>query len=154
MESVIRGLIVYVFLLVIFRISGKRTLAQTSGFELVLLLIISETTQQAMVDNDHSITNAFLLITTLTGATVLLSWVKFRWKAASRWLDGVPVQIMADGRLLHDRMRRARIDEDDILAAGRVAHGLERLDDIRHAAVEDDGTISVVPWRNGDRPSR
>jgi len=76
MESVIRGVIVYIFLLIVFRLAGKRTLAQASNFELVLLLIISETTQQAMVDNDHSLTNSFLLILTLIACTVTLSWLK------------------------------------------------------------------------------
>ena len=73
MDSVLRGLLVYFFLLIVFRISGKRTLSQTTSFDLVLLLIISETTQQAMVDNDHSITNGFLLIMTLVGTSILLA---------------------------------------------------------------------------------
>ena len=73
MDSVLRGLLVYFFLLIVFRISGKRTLSQTTSFDFVLLLIISETTQQAMVDNDHSITNGFLLIMTLIGTSILLA---------------------------------------------------------------------------------
>ena len=76
MESVFRGLIVYFFLLIMFRISGKQTLSQTTSFDLVLLLIISETTQQAMVNSDHSVTNGFLLIITLVGTTIVLSALK------------------------------------------------------------------------------
>src|SRR5688500_4793990 len=98
MESVLRGLAVYAFLLLIFRISGKRSLAETSSFDLVLLLIISETTQQAMVDNDHSMFNAFILIVTLIGADVLLSLLKQRAPLVERWLDGIPLIIVKDGR--------------------------------------------------------
>src|SRR6187431_210505 len=106
MEPILRGIVVYVFLLVVFRISGKRSLAETSSFDLVLLLIISETTQQAMVDNDHSMTNAGLLIVTLVGADILLSLIKQRSKSIERWLDGLPLVIVRDGRLLEERAMR------------------------------------------------
>ncbi|MFX4689755.1 hypothetical protein ABTB16_20325, partial [Acinetobacter baumannii] len=71
MDSVLRALVVYAFLLIVFRIAGKRTLAQATNFELVLLLIISETVQEALVDQDHSVTNAFLLVVTLVGTSLL-----------------------------------------------------------------------------------
>ena len=145
MESVIRGAIVYAFLFLIFRIAGKRTLAQTSPFELILLLIISETTQQAMVDSDHSITNAFLLIMTLLGLSVVLSVIKHRSKVASRWLEGLPVLVMRDGAWDKEAGDNTRVDEEDVVAAARSKQGLERLDQIKHAAIENDGTISVVP---------
>src|SRR5688500_17243780 len=106
MESVIRGLLVYFFLLLIFRISGKRTLSENTNFDLVLLLIISETTQQAMVDDDHSITNGFLLIMTLIGASIALSLLKQRFPALDKWLDGTPLVIMENGKPLKDRMNK------------------------------------------------
>lgn len=145
MESVIRGVVVYVFLLIVFRIAGKRTLAQTTPFEMILLLIISETTQQAMVDNDHSVTTAFLLIITLTGMSILLSVVKHRFPAADRWLEGMPLQVVRDGEKLDEPMAKARVDEADIVAAARAAHGIEGLDGVKHAVVENDGSISIVP---------
>jgi uncharacterized membrane protein YcaP (DUF421 family) len=145
MESVIRGLAVYFFLLLIFRVSGKRTLSENTNFDLVLLLIISETTQQAMVDNDHSMTNAFLLIMTLIGASVALSLLKQRLPVVEKWLDGAPVVIIEKGRLLKDRMDKTRVDEADILEAARELQGLERLDQIKYAIVERNGAITVVP---------
>ena len=145
MDSVIRGLIVYFFLLLVFRISGKRTLAQTTSFDLVLLLIISETTQQAMVDGDHSMTNGFLLILTLAGADVALSVFKRRFPTLDKWIDNAPLVIVEDGRPLHDRLKKARVDENDILTAARTAQGLERMDQIKYAVLEHDGQISVIP---------
>ncbi|MCX7515144.1 DUF421 domain-containing protein [Frateuria sp. STR12] len=152
MESVIRGVVVYAFLFLVFRIAGKRTLAQTSPFELVLLLIISETTQQAMVDSDHSVTNAFLLIMTLVGLSIALSIIKHRSRAASRWLEGLPVRVVRDGvwdKKVGDKMR---VDESEVLTAARTKQGLERMDQIKHATVENDGTISIVP-RDARSPS-
>jgi uncharacterized membrane protein YcaP (DUF421 family) len=145
MESVLRGLVVYFFLLLIFRIAGKRTLSENTNFDLVLLLIISETTQQAMVDNDHSITNGFLLILTLIGANVGLSLLKQRFPALERWLEGTPLVIIEDGKVLRDRMDKTRVDEADILEAARALRGLERLEQIKYAVVERNGDITIVP---------
>ena len=145
MESVIRGLVVYVFLLLIFRIAGKRTLSENTNFDLVLLLIISETTQQAMVDNDHSITNGFLLIMTLIGASIGLSLLKQRFPALEQWLEGTPLVVIENGKVLRDRMDKTRVDEADILEAARSLRGLERLDQIKYAIVERNGDITIVP---------
>lgn len=147
MESVVRGATIYIFLWLIFRISGKRTLAETSPFELVLLLIISEVTNQAMVDNDHSITNAFLLIMTLTGMSVLLSVIKHYSATANRWIEGMPLPLIKDGRMLKENMDKARVDEEEIMMSARYTHGVERMDGIKDAMVENDGKISIVPRR-------
>ena len=149
MESVIRGVIVYVFLLIVFRLAGKRTLAQASNFELVLLLIISETTQQAMVDNDHSLTNSFLLILTLMGCTVTLSCLKERFPKLEQWIDDAPLIVVENGQLHKDRMLKERVDEEDILSAAREHQGLEKMDDIKYAILERDGHITIVPKRGG-----
>lgn len=147
MESIIRGVVIYLFLWAVFRVSGKRTLAQTSPFELVLLLIISEVTNQAMVDSDHSITNAILLILTLTGMSVLLSVVKHYSPRATRWFEGLPLPLVRDGKVLKENMDKARVDEGEILTAARIEQGIERMADIKDATIENDGKISVVPKR-------
>jgi uncharacterized membrane protein YcaP (DUF421 family) len=144
MESIIRGVVVYAFLYLIFRIAGKRTLAQTSPFELVLLLIVSETTQQAMVDSDHSVTNALLLILTLVGLSVMLSVIKHHSQTASRWLEGLPVRVVRDGAWDQEAADKTRVDEAEVMTAARGKRGLERMEEIKHAAVENDGTISIV----------
>lgn len=145
MDSVLRGLAVYVFLLVVFRAAGKRSVAEITTFDFILLLIISEGVQEALIDGDASMTNAFLLIITLVGIDILLSVLKQRWPGFDRWVDGSPLVVMADGKLLEDRMRKARVDAADILSAARICHGLERLDQIKFAVLERNGAISVVP---------
>lgn len=145
MESVIRALIVYVFLLLVFRISGKRTLSQATAFDLVLLLIISETTQQAMVGSDYSMVNAAILILTLVGADIFLSLIKHWFPATDPILDGSAVVLMKDGKVLQDRLDYERVDTSDILESARLQLGLERLDQIKLAVLERSGEISVVP---------
>jgi uncharacterized membrane protein YcaP (DUF421 family) len=145
MDSVIRGLIVYFFLLVIFRVAGKRALSETTTFDLVLLLIISETTQQAMIDNDHSITNGALLILTLVFADIVLSLLKQKVPALEKLIDSTPIVLVENGQPIKDRMDKTRVDESDILEAARELQGLERLDQIKYAVLERGGKITVVP---------
>lgn len=145
MESVIRAAAVYLFLLVVFRLSGQRTLAQITTFDLVLLLIISEAIQEALIGNDHSMTNAALVVLTLVGLNVGLSILKQRSKSAEKVLEDVPLVLVAEGRVLKERMDKVRVDEDDILEAARSLHGLERLDQIRFAVLERSGDISIIP---------
>ena len=145
MDAVIRGLTVYLFLLIVFRFAGKRTLAQTSSFELVLLLIISETVQEALIDDDHSVTNAFLLVLTLVSTTIFLSWIKQRFPKADKWLEEEPLIILENGKPHKERMDKVRVDEREILAAARKLQGLTRLDQIRYAVLESNGEITIIP---------
>jgi uncharacterized membrane protein YcaP (DUF421 family) len=145
METVIRGLVLYVFLMIIFRISGKRTLYEATVFDFVLLLIIAETAEQALVGEDHSMINSFVLIITLLLADISLSLLKQKYKGFGKVLDGVPVILLDDGKVLHDRLKKVRVDEADIMESARALRGLERLDQIKFAILEKDGKITIIP---------
>lgn len=145
MDSVYRALIIYFFLLLVFRVAGRRTLSEMTTFDLILLLLISETAQQAMITDDHSIINAVLLVLTLVLTNIGLSMLKLRMPNVEKWLDGKPVVVIADGEVIKDRMSKARIDEGDIMESARASQGLERVDQIRHAVLERDGKISIIP---------
>jgi uncharacterized membrane protein YcaP (DUF421 family) len=147
MESVARVIAIYIFLLLVFRIAGRRTLAQMTTFDLVLILIISEQTQQAMIVDDSSLTHAFLMILTLVGFDVALSLVKRRFPRVEKWLDGTPTIIVENGQPLKERMEKSRVDESDVLAAARELQGLERMDQIKYAVLERSGDISIIPRR-------
>ena len=149
MDSVLRGAVVYLVLLVLFRLVGKRSLADTGIFDFVLLLIISEAIQQALIDGDNSMTNAFLVVVTLLALNVGFSLLKQRSPLGDRLVDDVPLVIVEDGRPLKDRMDKARVDVTDILQAARQQEGLERLDQIKYAVLERSGGISVVPRQAG-----
>ena len=145
MESVVRVVVIYFFLLLVFRIAGRRTLSQMTTFDFVLLLVISEQTQQAMVSNDPSLTNAFLMILTLVGLDITLSIIKQRFPRIEKWLDGTPTIIVENGRPLKDRMDKARVDESDVLTAARHLQGLERMEQIKYAVLERSGGITIIP---------
>jgi uncharacterized membrane protein YcaP (DUF421 family) len=145
MESVIRPTLVYLFVLVLLRLTGRRTLAQITTFDFVLLLIISEATQQALIGEDNSMINCAIVVSTLIGLNILMSLLKQRSPWFDRLLDDIPLVIVADGKPLKDRMEKARVDEDDVLDAARELHGLESMEQIRHAILERDGQISIIP---------
>jgi uncharacterized membrane protein YcaP (DUF421 family) len=132
--------------LIIFRIAGERVLGEITTFDLLLILIISEATQQAMVNNDHSLVGAMILITTLVGIDITLSLMKQRFPRLAKVVDGLPVILVKDGKIIESHASRERVSKDDILAAAR---SLQRMDQIKYAIVEESGKISIVPT---DRP--
>lgn len=152
MEAPLRALVVYMFLLIIFRIAGKRTFAQITPFDFVLLLIVGEATQQGLIGDDFSVTKALLLITSLLGIDVLLSYVQRYIKPLDRLVEGLPLVLLEEGKTIDERLKKARVDEGDILEAGRKSLGVERLDQMKYAVLERDGSISIIPkaeaaWR-------
>ncbi|HXV32067.1 MAG TPA: DUF421 domain-containing protein [Sinorhizobium sp.] len=145
MDSVARGITIYIVMLIVLRLSGRRTIAQMTPFDFVLLLIIAETTQQALLGDDFSIVNAIVIIVTLFGADVMLSYLKQWFPKAEAFIDGTPTVLIDDGEVDMHALRKARIDISEILSAARHQQGLARLDEIKFAVLEADGGISIVP---------
>ena len=145
MNPVLRITLAYLFLMLLFRLAGRRTMSDLSPFDFVLLLIISELIQQAVVADDPSLTNAAILCSTLVALDIALSLIKRASPRIERMLDGAPVLLVNRGQPIEATMRAMRIDIPDILAAARATRGLERMDQIRIAVVENNGEISVVP---------
>lgn len=144
MDAVIRGLAIYFTLLVIIRLSGRRTLAQMTPFDLVIVLVISETTQQAMLGDDFSITNAIILILTLFTTDIALSYVKRWWPKTAHVIDGVPTVLVVDGRYDERALRGCRLDKEDVMEAARSQEGIERVSEIKFAIMEVSGNISII----------
>ena len=145
MEPVIRALAIYVLLMIVFRIAGKRTLAQITTFDFILLLIVSEATQNVLIGNNYSLTNAALVIVTLVGTEISLSVLKDKWPRLDKWIEGLPLVIVDHGQPIKEHMDKARVDESDILTAARELQGLERMDQIKYAVLERNGAISIIP---------
>ncbi len=110
MEAPLRALIVYLFLLIVFRFSGKRTLAQITPFDLVLLLILGEATQQGLIGDDFSLTKALLLITSLLGIDVAFSFLQRHVKPLDRVIEGVPLILLEHGAVIEERLQKAGVD--------------------------------------------
>lgn len=145
MDSVLRAALVYAVLLVLFRLTGKRSIAQITTFDVVLLLIISEAVQPMLIGEDQSMTNGLLVVLTLLTADIALSVVNIRSRRLDRLLNDVPLMLIADGQVLDDRMKAERVSEDDILEQARIKWGIVSLDQVRHAVLERSGEISIIP---------
>jgi len=145
MDSVLRAAAIYLVVLVVFRLAGRRTLSELTTFDFVLLLIIGEATQQALLGDDFSVANATLVIVSLVVFDIALSLLKNKSQWFAKLIDGEPMIIVEHGQVLARRVRKARIDENDILEAARHSQGLERIDQIKFAILEKDGKISIIP---------
>ncbi len=145
MDIVVRALAIYLVIVVLFRVTGKRTMAQVTTVDLVLLLIISEATQQALLGDDFSITTAALAIITLVFLDRVADLLKFKSRKINRLIEGAPVVLVEHGRPVRHRLRKEHISVDDILAVARNQQGLLRLDQIEYAILESSGGISIIP---------
>ena len=148
MESVLRAAVIYSFLLVVFRVAGRRTLAQLTNFDFVLLLMMGDAMQQALLRDDYSITNAVLVILTLILLDISISLAKDWSPRLALWVEGLPIILVEDGKPLWERMHKARVGREDVLEAARDLQGLERMEDIRYAVLERNGEISIIPKKS------
>jgi uncharacterized membrane protein YcaP (DUF421 family) len=145
LDAVLRGVAVYLVLIVLFRLSGKRTLGQVTTFDFVLLLVVGEATQQALLGEDFSVTHAAVVIATLIGLDRTSDYLSWRFGPFQRATESVPLVLVDNGRLLPDVMAKEHVSEDDIMSAARSTRGLESLEQVKYAVMETSGGISIVP---------
>jgi uncharacterized membrane protein YcaP (DUF421 family) len=145
-EKLVRSVVVYLFLLVAFRLCGKRQLGQLSAFDLVVLLIISNVVQNAVIGNDNSLGGGLIGATAILLLNLVVAYVTFRFKRADRVVEHSPTLLVRHGRVLRDNLRRERLGPRDLRAALRH-HGVVSIRDIRYAFLEEDGHVSVITGR-------
>jgi uncharacterized membrane protein YcaP (DUF421 family) len=141
---VLRTLSVYFALLIGLRIAGKREIGQMTAFDLIVLLIISNAVQNAMIGPDSSLNGGIIAAMTLLVVNHLLNRIGFQSRWLYRGLTGEPSLLVHDGRFIEDHLRREGITADEVMQALRE-HGVEDLKTVKNAVLEVDGTISVVP---------
>lgn len=146
MESIFRTAIIYIFLMVVLRISGHRTLNEMTTFDFVLLLIMGDASQQAMTGTDYSLTNGLLIIMTLVLMDIFISFLKQKFRKVESIIDGMPVILINNGKILKKTMNQVKVDITDILESSRKLQGLERLDQIKYAILEKDGDITIIGY--------
>lgn len=144
-STVGRAGLVYVFLLAVFRVAGRRTLAQVTTFDLILVLILGDATQQALVGEEGTLATAVVAVATLVLFDIGLSQAKQRWPAVDAVVDGLPIPLVIHGRPQTAQMAAEGVTDDDILTAARERQGLARMDEVAFAVLEQSGGISVVP---------
>jgi len=141
MEIVYRALFVFVFLWFITRVSGRATLGELSTFQLLLYVVMGDLVQQAVTQQDYSVTSAVLAVGVFSLMTVFMSWLHSRVPKLRPLVHGVPVVLVEAGEPLVDTLRAVRVPIDDLMAAARN-QGIERFAEIRLAVLETNGRIS------------
>ncbi|EHG7579982.1 MULTISPECIES: DUF421 domain-containing protein [Citrobacter] len=145
MDMVLRAIAIYLILLIVIKIAGRRTLMQMTSFDLILLLIISEATQQALLGEDFSVTGAMLTIITLVVVDILFGYLKKKIPGAENLIDGAPVILVAHGATNQTKLQKVSVSCDDIMLAARQNHGILEMKEIKYAILERNGQISIIP---------
>lgn len=140
---VLRCLIVYILLLILLRIAGKREVGQMTPFDLVVLLLISNSVQNAMTGPDTSLGGGIVAAVTLIGISLFFSRVSLRSEKLRRMIDGTPTVLVCHGQVYHQNLRREGMSYSELLAALRE-HECENLERVELAMLEIDGEVSVI----------
>lgn len=145
---VVRTLGVYVALFLGIRLAGKRELGQMTPFDIVVVLVIANAVQNAMVGPDNSLVGGLVAAFTLLLANWLVNRVGLKWVWLETRIVGTPTVLISDGKFVQEHLRREGVTEEEVLMAVRE-HGFDDAADVGLAVLEVDGTISVVPRRDG-----
>lgn len=146
LEKVIRPILVYAFLVAALRLGGRRELAQLNSFDLVVLLTISNTVQNAIIGNDNSLLGGLIGAATLVLVNTVVVRYLYRHPALERRLEGGPVWLVRDGKIIGENLRRELVSEEELLAAIR-RQGVDSVAQCDQVILEASGTITVIPRR-------
>lgn len=136
--------LIYVFLVIGLRLLGKRELGQMTIYDVVLIIVLANSVQNAMVGTDNTLVGGIVAAVTLLGLNRVFTLVLASSRHASRLMIGEPSLIVRDGQLIISHMRKEGVTRNQVMAALRE-HGLTKLEDAEICVLEVDGTISVVP---------
>jgi uncharacterized membrane protein YcaP (DUF421 family) len=148
MDLVIRSAYVFVLILLVTRVVGRRELASLSPFDLILLIVIGDLVQNGVTENDQSITGMTIVILTLAVLTVATTFVAIRVRPLRIALEGEPLLLIVDGRIVERNMRREGLTREDIASEARLAE-IASLDEVRYAVLETNGKISFLRRADG-----
>jgi uncharacterized membrane protein YcaP (DUF421 family) len=143
MDLVIRAAVVFAFVFLLTRITGRRELSQLEPFDVILLVVLGDLVQQGVTQSDYSVTGALIVISTMAMLSVFVSWLSYRFRAVRRFTQGEPVVLVHDGQPIERNMRRERITLEDIEEEARQ-HEIISVRDLRWAILENDGRISCI----------
>jgi uncharacterized membrane protein YcaP (DUF421 family) len=149
LEKVIRSILVYAFLVVVLGLAGKRELGQWNRFDLVVLLMLSNTVQNAIIGNDDSLFGGLVGATVLVLVNSVMDRFFFRYPTVDRWVEGEPMVLVADGKPVVSHLAQERITDAELGAALR-RHGLVDLGQVGQATLENSGEITIIQRGDGD----
>lgn len=147
-EIVLRVAIVYVALVVMVRVAGKREIGQLAPLDLLAMLLLSETVSPALTGQDTSLAAALTAAATLLALTAGMARLAYRSRRVERFVEGTPVVLVEDGKLVEEAASSERVTRQELETALR-RHGVEKVSAVRRAVVEPNGEITVLPEARG-----
>jgi uncharacterized membrane protein YcaP (DUF421 family) len=148
MDLVIRTVFVFVLVLVVTRVVGRRELGSMEPFDLILLIVIGDLVQQGVTQSDQSLTGTTIVIVTLTLLTIGTAWLTFRIRRLDPIVNGEPIVLISEGRPIERNLRRQRLTLGEIESEARQAQ-IGSLEDVRFAVLETNGQISFFTGEDG-----
>jgi uncharacterized membrane protein YcaP (DUF421 family) len=144
MDLAIRAIFLYAFVVLLMRVTGRRELSTLSAVDLVLLIILGDAIQQGLTQDDYSVTGAVIVVSTIAALQVGTSYLAFRSRRARRVLEGEPIVILQDGKLIERNLKRERLTEDEVAEEMR-AQQIASVEDVEWGILETNGTMSFIP---------
>jgi uncharacterized membrane protein YcaP (DUF421 family) len=144
MDIVLRAALAFLFILMLTRIVGRRELSSLEPFDLILLVTIGDLVQQGVTQNDFSVTGMLLAVGTIGLLTVLFSYLPWKFQILRPMLEGIPVILIEDGKVIERNLKRNRLTQEEVAASARVQQ-IASLADVRWAVLETSGQISFIP---------
>jgi uncharacterized membrane protein YcaP (DUF421 family) len=147
MDIAIRAIVLYVFVFLLMRLAGRRELSSLQPFDLVLLIIIGDALQQGLTQSDYSVTGAMIAVGTFALLQVATSYLNFRVPWFRPALEGHPIVVVQDGKIIDANLRRERIAVEELAEAMRLQQ-IAAIEDVAWAVVETSGQISFIPKKS------
>ena len=144
MDIALRAVFLYAFLVFLMRVIGRRELSSLSAVDLVLLIVLGDAIQQGLTQDDYSITGAVIAVSTIAALQVGSSYVSYKSRRARRVLEGEPIIIVQDGKLIERNLKRDRLTEGDVAEEMR-AQQIASVEDVEWGILESNGTMSFIP---------
>ena len=143
MDIAIRSAVIFVFIYVLMRIIGRRELSSLEPFDLILLVVLGDSVQQAVTQDDYSVTGAVIVVATIALLQVSVSYLNFKVPRLRPIFDGEPIVIVQDGKVIEGNARRERLTLEDIAEAARMQQ-IASLEDVQWAVLETSGELSFI----------
>jgi uncharacterized membrane protein YcaP (DUF421 family) len=143
MDIVLRSIVLFLFVYLVMRVSGRRELSSLTAVDLVLVIVLGDLIQQGITQDDYSVTGAMIAVATIAGMQVLMSWVSFRSARARRVLEGDPIVVVQDGNVIEHNLARERMTAEELAEEMRL-NQIGTLDEVAWAVLESNGQISFI----------
>jgi uncharacterized membrane protein YcaP (DUF421 family) len=144
MDLVIRAIALFAFMYLLTRVMGRRELSSLEPFDLILLIVLGDSIQQGLTQDDYSVTGAVIAVGTIAVLQLVVSYSSWRFRWARSFLSGDPIVLIQDGEVIERNIKRERITHEELAEQAR-GQQIAKLDDVQWAVFEPSGAISFIP---------